>query len=346
LRRLLLLALGKGFSIDEIASALLSLSRKAGLSAGELEPYLRARKLTLSADRRVSVALTGAPIGLALELERQSRRLGWPLSEEQRAKAALCEALAEAMKSEVYALVPSLPPEPWVLALAGDMGMPLKLREGAPVPPREGLLLFALIAKAYLPISGALKILAYELRDWGSEGALYAALAEEAPELPAEQMEVLETSVDDVSPAQLSHVVERLLAEGAYDAQVFPYLGKKGRLGSSLRVLAPAGLGSKLADLLLREGLTLGARLYGVTWIRAPRQLLRLRLSTPWGRKSVRVKVAYDREGRLLRARPEHDDIAKICRSTGEAYERVRQVLEALALKKLSGSAFKPVRAK
>lgn len=331
-------AQGRGLALDALARALLALARRSGFTDRRLLPELRRRGVIASLREGPEVRPLTRPRGTALELRRHAEKEGISPSEGALALASFCSALAGLLASRTYVMPPALPPEPACIRLAAGLGMPVRLSEDLPAPQPEALILLGLLAKAYLSSSGALLVKHHEAQDWGREGSLLVALAEELEAPPAEQLDVVESSLDDVSPAQLAHIASRLLKRGAYDAQIFPYVGKKGRLGSSLRVLAPAGLGPTLAHLLLREGLTLGARVQTALWVKAPRELVKLRLTTPWGVRSVRVKVAYDEHGRLLRIRPEHEDIVSLCEETGEGYERVRQVLEAEALRRLTAS--------
>ena len=81
------------------------------------------------------------------------------------------------------------------------------------------------------------------LRDPPGRPNVLRALVVET-ELPHEDdVEVLETNVDDVTGEVLSHALTRLMEEGARDAQALPALMKKGRMGYLVRVVCMPGDG-------------------------------------------------------------------------------------------------------
>lgn len=73
-------------------------------------------------------------------------------------------------------------------------------------------------------------------------------------------VEVLETNVDDITGEQLARAIERLMEEGARDAQAIPAMMKKGRMGYLVRVVCLPGDGPALARVLATELGTLGVR--------------------------------------------------------------------------------------
>jgi uncharacterized protein (TIGR00299 family) protein len=145
-----------------------------------------------------------------------------------------------------------------------------------------------------------------------------------------DEVVVLETNVDDMSPELLPHVLERALASGALDAFLTPVLMKKGRPGHLLTVLAEPEHASALAALLFRETTTLGIRR-----TRCPRWKLAREMqevASPWG--PVRVKVADLGDGKT-RVTPEYESCRAIAERTGvplrEVYEAVERVLRERA---------------
>ncbi|MFD0503219.1 nickel pincer cofactor biosynthesis protein LarC [Streptomyces chiangmaiensis] len=132
---------------------------------------------------------------------------------------------------------------------------------------------------------------------------------------------VLEANVDDLDPRLWPGVLAALLAEGASDAWLVPILMKKGRPAHTLCVLAPVERAAALREAMFRETSTIGVRETAVrktalerTWVHVP--LLGA---------TVPVKVAH-RDGEILQATPEFDDVAALARKLGMP---VRTVLEA-----------------
>jgi len=137
----------------------------------------------------------------------------------------------------------------------------------------------------------------------------------------SEEVVVIETAIDDQTPAGLAHAADRLRAAGALDVFLTPVGMKKGRTGTLLTVLAPPAAGESLARHILRETTTLGVRLR-----REERRVLRremLAVTTPFG--SIRMKEtrrpAVDGAGigagELLDAAPEASDVARAAAERG-----------------------------
>ena len=76
----------------------------------------------------------------------------------------------------------------------------------------------------------------------------------------ADEVVVLETNLDDMSPEILPAVLEDVLAAGALDAFLTPVLMKKGRPGHLLTVLVEEEAAADVAGLLFRETTTFGLR--------------------------------------------------------------------------------------
>lgn len=150
-----------------------------------------------------------------------------------------------------------------------------------------------------------------------SEGALGAVCAD--------QVVVLETNLDHLSPEAVGHAVEELMRAGALDVWQTPIVMKKQRLATMLSVLAPLELADALIESMMSLTGTLGVRRFPVSRTVAARE--HLTIDSPHG--PVRVK----RSGSSLR--PEHDDIVRIARRTGSPYEAVRAELTRLAEEQL-----------
>lgn len=129
----------------------------------------------------------------------------------------------------------------------------------------------------------------------------------------SDEVVVLETNLDDLSPEILPAVLEDALAAGALDAFLTPVLMKKGRPGHLLTVLVEEASAERVAALLFRETTTFGLR-------RSTRPRWKLaresrEIETPWG--PLRVKV-----GRLgggeTRVTPEYESCRAIADRTGK----------------------------
>ncbi len=137
-----------------------------------------------------------------------------------------------------------------------------------------------------------------------------------------EQVTVLESVIDHISPEQLASALELVLEAGALDVWQSPVVMKKGRLGSAVTIISTPDDASRLSDELMRQTGTLGVRRTPTWRSVAPRH--EEVVDTTLG--EVRVKVGGTPEAE--RARPESDEVARIARETGAA---VRRVAERLA---------------
>jgi len=119
----------------------------------------------------------------------------------------------------------------------------------------------------------------------------------------ADQIFVLETHLDDLSPQVIGYLAERLMGAGALDVGLSPLTMKKGRPGQRLTIVCRASERKALTELLFRESTTLGVRAYPVERDELERRLIEV--ETPYGR--VRIKLGSLR-GEVLNAAPEYDD--------------------------------------
>jgi uncharacterized protein (TIGR00299 family) protein len=121
---------------------------------------------------------------------------------------------------------------------------------------------------------------------------------------------ILEADVDDMNPEFLPYLNQLLLKEGALDAALIPIQMKKGRPGFTIRVLSTDAQRERLAQLILQESTTLGVRIYQVERMTLPRE--EREVKTKYG--TIRVKVAFDREGGIINLMPEYES----CRQAAE----------------------------
>jgi uncharacterized protein (TIGR00299 family) protein len=152
-------------------------------------------------------------------------------------------------------------------------------------------------------------------------------------EAPLQEVAVLETTVDHVTPEHLAAALDILLDLGALDAWTSAVNMKKGRLGAALTVIAQSADAERLSGAVMLHTGTLGVR-RTMTWRAvAPRE--QTTVATSLG--EVRVKVSGEGEGR--RVRPENDDVVAIARATGRPVDAVARQLTAEAERALSERA-------
>jgi len=152
-----------------------------------------------------------------------------------------------------------------------------------------------------------------------------AAAAPDVSGVTLEEIVVLETNIDHLSPEALAHAAERVLASGALDVWQTPIVMKKGRLAVLLSALALPEEAAAVAARIVAETGSLGVRIAPTRRYAVPREVATV--ETSFG--SVRVKT-WELDG-AFGLRAEHDDVARIAESQGLSHERVagRIVAEA-----------------
>ncbi|HWB33433.1 MAG TPA: nickel pincer cofactor biosynthesis protein LarC [Acidobacteriaceae bacterium] len=138
-----------------------------------------------------------------------------------------------------------------------------------------------------------------------------------------QEVAVLETALDDLSPQVLAHVAESTLALGALDVMLTPVIMKKGRPGTLITVLCNPADASKFEQLLLRETSTLGVRIRHDR--RSCLQREHITVSTEYG--EIRVKVG-SRDGETLNIAPEFED----CRAAAARHNAAVKLVQQAAI--------------
>lgn len=139
-----------------------------------------------------------------------------------------------------------------------------------------------------------------------------------------DEVVLIETNIDDMSPELYEHVSERLLEKGCLDVFMTPVQMKKGRPGVLLSLLAPVHQVDEFITLLFDETTTLGVRLQTVE----RRKLLRevIPVETRWG--EVRIKIGRWEE-KIKSFSPEYEDCKRIALEKGiplkEVFEETKR---------------------
>lgn len=97
----------------------------------------------------------------------------------------------------------------------------------------------------------------------------------------AQEVEVIETHLDDWNPEFWPHVSERLMTAGALDVCLIPMQMKKGRPGFLLRLIAEPAATHELTTLLFSETSAIGLRRRREQRQTLPRE--QIMVTTPWG---------------------------------------------------------------
>ena len=128
----------------------------------------------------------------------------------------------------------------------------------------------------------------------------------------SETIVVLECEIDDMNPQLFGPLMDRLYEAGALDVFYAPVQMKKNRPGTLVTVIAAPATREALATVLFVESTTIGVRYREMLRERLERELRTL--DTPVG--PIRFKVAT-RDGRVLNAAPEFEDVARAAAAAG-----------------------------
>jgi pyridinium-3,5-bisthiocarboxylic acid mononucleotide nickel chelatase len=145
---------------------------------------------------------------------------------------------------------------------------------------------------------------------------------------------LVESNVDDVTGEVLARTVERLMEEGALDATVISFLGKKGRMGQTIRVVCAKGSAEKFAEILVEETGTLGVKTTEWTRLIVPRKVLSVPVRIGNFRGSVSVKAS--KTGFGVRIKPELSEAKRISDSEKIPLRKVLEIISRTAESELT----------
>ena len=123
---------------------------------------------------------------------------------------------------------------------------------------------------------------------------------------------VLECEIDDMNPQIFGVLMDRLYAAGALDVFYASVQMKKNRPGTLMTIVTKPEHRETITEMVFRESTTIGVRHQELSRECLDREMVTV--TTPVG--PVRFKVAR-RNGRILNAQPEFDDLAKLSQDRG-----------------------------
>ena len=138
--------------------------------------------------------------------------------------------------------------------------------------------------------------------------------------LESDQVYLIETNLDDMSPEIAGYLTELLFEKGALDVFLTSILMKKGRPATKLSLLATPDLRESLTEVVLRETTTFGVRCQVVQRSKLSRDFIEVR--TRWG--TVRAKRGY-MDGEPIKTVPEYEDCKRIAEEHGVPFREVYQ---------------------
>lgn len=142
-----------------------------------------------------------------------------------------------------------------------------------------------------------------------------------------DEVVILETNLDDVSGEVIGRATEKLMEAGARDVTITPVFMKKNRPGQIVSVISQRGDAEKLAEVLIEETGTLGVRELPIVRHISNRTSARIDLQVKGKYYSARVKASKDRNGRVLHAKLEYEDLRKISDRTGLSVRDLQELV-------------------
>ena len=161
-------------------------------------------------------------------------------------------------------------------------------------------------------------------KDFKEQGnVLRILVGEMQSEAMIDQVEVLETNLDDTTGEVVGHTVKALLGAGALDVYTTPIQMKKNRPGTKLTILCSAEKRNALETIVFRETTTLGVRHWSTRRTILPREATSV--STPWGEVEGKKVTGLNDE---VRFSPEYEACADVAARENLALHDVMRVAE------------------
>ena len=147
------------------------------------------------------------------------------------------------------------------------------------------------------------------------------------PDVPERELVVLEANMDDLAPELVADGAQALFAAGALDAWIVPIIMKKGRPAVTLSALCEPAVEQGLRRVFFEATSTFGVRAHRVRRSELERRVESVAVA---GGSLVRVKLGL-LDGRVVSAKPEHDDVAAVAERTGLPVREVHEEAASLA---------------
>ncbi|MCS7139727.1 MAG: nickel pincer cofactor biosynthesis protein LarC [Candidatus Nezhaarchaeota archaeon] len=152
-----------------------------------------------------------------------------------------------------------------------------------------------------------------------------------------ERVVVLETSVDDITGEVLGYLFDRMFELGALDVAVIPGIGKKNRLTNLVKVVARIEDTDKIIEALISELGTLGVRVHEEPRVTVERNLEKVEVEVEGKKFVVTVKEAKRPDGKVLRIKPEYEDLKAIAKELNMPLRRVIEIVTRQLTKSCEG---------
>ena len=151
----------------------------------------------------------------------------------------------------------------------------------------------------------------------------------EIVDLLRDEVEVLETNVDNVTGEVVGNLIEVLMADGAKDVAVIPALMKKGRTGYIIKVITAPHDAARIAYRIMEETGSLGVRVMQVKHrFVADREEKKVKVRIKGVEKEIGVKIGKDAKGNVLSVAAEFEDVKRVARELKMPLKEVTKIVE------------------
>jgi len=175
-------------------------------------------------------------------------------------------------------------------------------------------------------------------RDYTHSNVLRATLGQANQDLLVDDVQVLETNVDDVTGEVLGSLIEGLLEIGALDVAIIPTTGKKSRTGHIIQVIARPAESHRLAKKIIEETGSLGVRITPTQHrIKTLRRFEAVTVRIGDQSCTINVKVATDQRGNVLSVAAEFDEATALAKKLNIPVKRVMRIAEQEAWDRVEG---------
>ncbi len=173
--------------------------------------------------------------------------------------------------------------------------------------------------------------------DMDVPNALRSVIADIPDDLVYDDVEMLETNVDDVTGEVLGYLIDDLLSYGALDISVIPATMKKGRSGHVIKVVCKPADSVMLAGRIMRQTGSLGVRILPVRHrLIALRRSQTISVEINGEKYNVSVKIATDAKGNLIDVSAEFDDVIRVAKQSGVPIKQIIRMAEDAAMNYIS----------
>jgi uncharacterized protein (TIGR00299 family) protein len=142
-----------------------------------------------------------------------------------------------------------------------------------------------------------------------------------------DEIAILETNLDDVTGEIIGNSIDKLLREGAKDVSIIPMFTKKNRPGQILKIVADRKDVKRLSRVVIEETGTLGVRVYPCERHIINREVILVDVLIDDVKERIKVKVAKDRNGKIIRVKPEYEEAKRLSDKTGKPLREINDIV-------------------